>query len=120
MVYMLGSTYATRSPDAFAKVLSEFAGLPESDTLRSTKQALSAHEETHLAFEFLSELSMRARVLRALLPMLNQGQYDRLLSELCVVGVATQPRLRSALTRVGVGPQFYWEDIVTRTMQDGR
>jgi len=115
---MLGSTYATRNPSAFATLLADVARIPESETLSATTRALSEHEEVHLAFEYLSELSMRARVLKALLPKIDERYYDHILLELCTVADSTQPRLKGVLSRAGIGAHFYWEDIVTRTMQN--
>ena len=106
---MLGTVFASRSPEAFARAL-EKHGVPGWQAEEATRAALAAHSEAHLALEFLSELRLRACILRRLGRV---DGYDALHGALCTMDAATQRRLRAALRGMAI-PDFYWEDVVLR------
>lgn len=109
----LGSTFVTRDPDGFAQHLSETVRMRPGEVSRLVHGLRASHEETHRAFEFLSELALRSNVLRAL-GVRAEGHFDFLFTELCTFAPETRVRLERVLRDVGVGSGFFWEDLVTR------
>tara|TARA_Y100000748_G_scaffold208623_1_gene174806 strand:- start:1145 stop:1495 length:351 start_codon:yes stop_codon:yes gene_type:complete len=111
----LTTTFASRSASQFVLELQKECKVPQPDLERATRLALEAHVESHLALEFLSELALRASVLRHISAMIGEAEYGALHDALCTINVATQSRLVRALGRVGL-PAFYWEDVVLRML----
>lgn len=74
----------------------------------AVEDSKALHEETHLALEYLSELSCRAMVCYRL--NLDEADFTKLLIHLCDVS-QQRTRLVTALRRAGI-PVLYWEDVV--------
>ena len=111
----LRHTFATRCPQLFASHLSAMTDVPYSETERIVQIARAEHEEAHLALEFLSELALRSSILRRM--KCNEEQFNFMLGEMCCFNEETGSRLKAVLQKMGIGKGFFWEDIVTRSLQ---
>ena len=107
----LQTLYATRDPDDFAANLAIWAKLPLVRVQHEVAYTRATHEESHRALECLSELAMRAMVLRRLSTMCSEAQYNALHVELCTFNASTRARLVRAMRQIGLRNVF-WEDVV--------
>ena len=106
----LSICFATREPLAFASRLAATCSIDPDYLYRTVSEAREKHEEKHRALEALSELAMRADVLRHLSPHLSEADYAYLHTELCTFGEPHRERIRKAMRELGLG--HFWEDVV--------
>lgn len=111
--------YVTRCPDAFAAELAQRAKVDPYLVRDSVAAARTLHAETHMAMEFISELSCRAMVCYRLSALFDESEFTRLLTEVCSVSEATRERLHAVLKRSGV-PTLFWEDVVLHAARTAR
>lgn len=119
----LSVTYVTRDPLAFAAELSHQISIPVARLTSIVQEASVAHEERHRALEAVSELALRATILRNICKEngeLDEETYSHLHFELCVFNVENSIRLMRSLRSLGLPLQFGWEDVVVHSQRVAR
>lgn len=111
----LVDTFASRDPEAFVGALAAHCDVPAARLARTVRGALALHQARHLALEFLSELSLRAAVLRGVCADVSEAEYAVLHDKMCGINEQTQRRLACELQSVGL-PPFFWEDVVLKRL----